>query len=146
MKFYIYLNELFDTKVEIKFYEYGNLCTYAFKINNKWYEVSIKETDIGAWSIAFSDELGSMEITGKGDSDTFKIFAGVIKSIKIFIKNKKPKIIYFTAKEVSRKKLYDRFAQMLVKETKFKLVNNVMIKAFIEKYNIKEKLYLFWVK
>ena len=146
MKFYNWLNELFDTDVEIEKSESLDFCTYTFKVDEKWYQMEMTK-DYDHWSLLFMDQLGRISITGDTGIQAAKVFSGVVKSVKMFVRNMNPKILYFTAKESSRKKLYDKFAEMIEKQTKMKQVkHDVLIKSFTEKMNIKEKLYLFWAK
>jgi len=64
------------------------------------------------WEMSFSMRNADF---GKGSSITntgneFLVFATIRKMIEEFIASAKPKTIWFTAKEPSRVKLYDKFA------------------------------------
>ena len=56
----------------------------------------------------------------------FKVFATVAEILNEYLKKVKPDVFWFTAKEPSRAKLYDRFAKLIVrKHPKYKAVNSV---------------------
>jgi hypothetical protein len=88
------------------------------------------------WQITF-------EIRGAGGKphdisktgNEFKVFATVAEILNEYLKKVEPEIFWFTAKEPSRAKLYDRFAKLIVRNhRKYKAVSNV-------KYN--KKFYEF---
>lgn len=68
------------------------------------YIVQIEMDEVGVWEIAFGDAAGRQGITKSGDS--FKIFATVLDIVKDFVKTNKPEWIRFSAKEMSRDRLY----------------------------------------
>ena len=79
------------------------------------------------WHITF-------EIRGTGGKphdisktgNEFKVFATVAEILNEYLKKVKPEIFWFTAKEPSRAKLYDRFAKLIVrKHSKYKAVSSV---------------------
>ena len=84
-----------------------------FQGPNEW-EIMFTMTDKNGKS-----GLGTMEPTGKGNE--FKIFATVAKMTDDFIKKQKPKSFIFSAKEKSRRKLYDRFAKKISSAYGYKL-------------------------
>ena len=56
----------------------------------------------------------------------FKVFATVAEILNEYLKKVEPEIFWFTAKEPSRAKLYDRFAKLIVrKHRKYKAVSSV---------------------
>ena len=79
------------------------------------------------WHITF-------EIRGTGGKphdisktgNEFKVFATVAEILNEYLKKVEPSVFWFTAKEPSRAKLYDRFAKLIVrKHPKYKAVNSV---------------------
>ena len=79
------------------------------------------------WHITF-------EIRGTGGKphdisktgNEFKVFATVAEILNEYLKKVKPDNFWFTAKEPSRAKLYDRFAKLIViKHRKYKAVSSV---------------------
>jgi len=63
----------------------------------------------GTLNLAFSDEDGSVEITGS--KDAFEVFGVVINGVLDYIKNNGTEGLIFTAEEPSRKKLYNAMAE-----------------------------------
>ena len=51
------------------------------------------------------------ELTGSGQA--FRVFATVIHALKMFVRSEGRPFIFFTAKEASRQKLYDRFVRLV---------------------------------
>jgi len=67
-----------------------------------------------AWELTFQsdDPDDSFGVTGGGQA--FTVFATVIHALKMFVQKTRPHpFIFFTAKEASRQKLYDRFIRMV---------------------------------
>ena len=65
---------------------------------------------------------GSIKLTGEGDA--FRIMATVLSAIEDYVKKKNVRILTFTAKEKSRRKLYSRLAKMAAKKFGFKVAKN----------------------
>ncbi len=65
------------------------------------------------------DILGSTDITGTGNE--FIVFATIAAIMKEFLAHYDPEKFYFTAKEKSRVRLYDIFAQRIAKEWNYKI-------------------------
>ena len=74
----------------------------------------LKTSDI-AWDFTFQsdDQNDSFGVTGQGGKKAFVIFATVIHALKEFVRAKGRPFIIFTAKEASRRKLYDRFIRLV---------------------------------
>ena len=74
--------------------------------------------DIDSWSISFTaygkddSQDGKTGITGTGNE--FTVFATIIEIIEKFINHYNPREFWFSAKEKSRIKLYNVFAQKIV--------------------------------
>ena len=69
------------------------------------------------WYIDFADAgAGSWGITGKMGTKAMSVFSGVLTLMNEFIKKKKPKVFYFSAKESSRVKLYDAMTKLMIKK------------------------------
>jgi hypothetical protein len=122
MRFKDYITEVFDTEVNItKIKKSKNEWTAWFEIDGKEFEFIAYSEIPDRWLINFYDSSGETEITGKGDQ--FKVYSSVIQIIKKFIKDVKPKVFVFPAKERSRIKLYDKLSQMIAKQSPYKLLN-----------------------
>ena len=98
-----------------------------FTIDDNKYVFKAETSDMERWQITF-------EIRGAGGKphdisktgNEFKVFATVAEILNEYLKKVKPDIFWFTAKEPSRAKLYDRFAKLIVrKHPKYKAVNSV---------------------
>jgi len=85
------------------------------------FQVDMSYGQTGEYHIVFSDfttnPYGSTDITGKGDQ--FRIFATIKEIILDFIEGFTPEVFFFSAKEPSRKKLYQMFARQIEKITDF---------------------------
>ena len=69
-----------------------------------------------AWEFTFGDITvakfaADYELTGGGQA--FTVFATVIHALKEFVRKEGRPFIFFTAKEASRQKLYDRFVRLV---------------------------------
>ena len=109
IKFKQFITEVFDKPLDYEWFRKSNLIWGgSFYINDEYIVVSISERGKpDFWNIDFIGEVSGYKITGKGNS--FQIFATIFKMIQEFLKTKKPKGIYFSAKESSRIKLYKMF-------------------------------------
>ena len=123
MKFQTYLNELFDTQVPIKI-EWQELSDlrYSFVIDGKKYEFDA-DNEKGSWEIVFTyrGDKASTGITGTGNAA--QVFSAVAKCIDMFLKKYKPNQFWFSAKEPSRKKLYDKFSKLITRKYPYVLEN-----------------------
>ena len=98
-----------------------------FTIDDNKYVFKAETSDMERWQITF-------EIRGAGGKphdisktgNEFKVFATVAEILNEYLKKVKPDNFWFTAKEPSRAKLYDRFAKLIVKKhSKYKAVSSV---------------------
>jgi len=98
-----------------------------FTIDDNKYVFKAETSDMERWQITF-------EIRGAGGKphdisktgNEFKVFATVAEILNEYLKKVKPDNFWFTAKEPSRAKLYDRFAKLIViKHRKYKAVSSV---------------------
>jgi len=101
--------------------------TALFIIDDNKYVFQAETSDMERWQITF-------EITGSGGKphdisktgNEFKVFATVAEILNEYLKKVEPDVFWFSAKEPSRAKLYDRFAKLIVrKHPKYKAVSNV---------------------
>jgi|TARA_R110002110_G_scaffold400610_1_gene617152 hypothetical protein len=103
--------------------------TALFIIDDNKYVFQAKTSDMESWQITF-------EIRGRGQGknpheisktgNEFKVFATVAEILDEFLKKAKPDKFWFSAKEPSRAKLYDRFAKIIVsKHNKYKVVDSI---------------------
>ena len=137
-----YFQEAFDTKVDFKRKDYDEIQEYEFQLDNMVYQVYLKNVvkDIGLslFEISFvvfpPGEYGkhSYEITGQS-KNPLKIFSAVINILKDWIQWKKPIGFFFSAKEDSRIKLYNKFKEYIEKTTQYKFdekLNDEISNAF----------------
>ena len=98
-----------------------------FTIDDNKYVFKAETSDMERWQITF-------EIRGAGGKphdisktgNEFKVFATVAEILNEYLKKVEPDNFWFTAKEPSRAKLYDRFAKLIViKHRKYKAVSSV---------------------
>jgi hypothetical protein len=87
-------------------------------------EVSEIFDDGQGYHVEFSDVSKGKGITGLGGSDTAKIFGIVINAIVDKIKREKSDLVFFSAKEASRKELYKKMAPLIATKLGMKQVNN----------------------
>jgi hypothetical protein len=88
-----------------------------FIIEDNKYVFLAETSDTERWQITF-------EIRGTGGTrhdisktgNEFKVFATVSTILDEFVKKVKPDIFWFSAKEPSRAKLYDRFAKLITRK------------------------------
>ena len=76
------------------------------------------------YHVEFRDVKKGDGITGLGGSDTAKIFGIVINAIVDKIKQEKSDLVFFSAKEASRKELYKKMAPLIATKLGMKQVNN----------------------
>ena len=114
MRLQQYINELFDTDVDIKVNtEDFSTVIYEFEIDGIKFEFNANNEN-GTWEIIFSGKKRSTGITGTGNAP--QVFAGIAKCTDMFLKKYKPIEFYFSAKERSRVKLYKRFSKVITKK------------------------------
>ena len=98
-----------------------------FIIEDNKYVFKAETDDMERYQITF-------EIRGTGGKphdisktgSEFKVFATVAEILNEYLKKVEPDVFWFSAKEPSRAKLYDRFAKLIVrKHPKYKAVSNV---------------------
>lgn len=146
------LKELFDTKEKIKWrqgedtdftatFTGPNNQKYVIDITSLEYltlpdsaiiaagkllpdEASEMFDDGQGYHVEFSDVKKGKGITGLGGSDTAKIFGIVINALVDKIKREKTDLVFFSAKEASRKDLYKRMAPLIAAKLGMKQVNN----------------------
>jgi hypothetical protein len=152
IKLELLLKELFDTKEKIKWQqgeetdftatftgpndqkytiditslEYLNLPNNAIVTAGKLLPEEVLDmfNDGEGYHVEFSDVKKGKGITGLGGSDTAKIFGIVINAIVDKIKREKSDLVFFSAKEASRKDLYKKMAPLIATKLEMKQVNN----------------------
>jgi hypothetical protein len=87
-------------------------------------EVSEMFNDGQGYHVEFKDVKKGKGITGLGGTDTAKIFGIVINALVDKIKQEKADLVFFSAKEASRKELYKKMAPMIATKMGMKQVNN----------------------
>ena len=76
------------------------------------------------YHVEFRDDKKGKGITGLGGADTAKIFGIVINALTNKIKQEKTDLVFFSAKEPSRKELYKKMAPIIASKMGMKQVNN----------------------
>jgi hypothetical protein len=76
------------------------------------------------YHVEFRDAKKGKGITGLGGTDSAKIFGIVINALVDKIKREKADLVFFSAKEASRKELYKKMAPMIATKMGMKQVNN----------------------
>jgi len=76
------------------------------------------------YHVEFRDVEKGKGITGLGGTDTAKIFGIVINALVDKIKREKADLVFFSAKEPSRKELYKKIAPLIATRLGMKQVNN----------------------
>jgi len=146
------VNELFDTKEKIKWKEGEDsdfVATFTGP-NNQKYEIAITSLewltlpdsaiiaagkllpdeaaelfdDGQGYHVEFRDVKKGKGVTGLGGTDAAKIFGIVINALVDKIKKEKSDLVFFSAKEASRKELYKTMAPLIATKLGMKQVNN----------------------
>lgn len=117
-KFY----ESLDTKADIDQWEDefdGDLVTVHFTVVDIEYLMTFAtRIDPFDWEISFAPKFADSDFSLLGNvSNPMKVFAAVADILKKFIDKEQPNSFFFSAKEPSRKRLYDRFAKMIDNQT-----------------------------
>ena len=112
--------------IDITSLEYLNLPNNAITAAGKLLpdEVVDMFNDGQGYHVEFSDVSKGKGITGLGGTDTAKIFGIVINAIVDKIKREKSDLVFFSAKEASRKELYKKMAPLIATKLGMKQVNN----------------------
>lgn len=76
------------------------------------------------YHVEFADAIKGKGITGLGGTDAAKIFGIVINALVDKIKREKSDLVFFSAKETSRKELYKKIAPLIATKLGMKQVNN----------------------
>jgi hypothetical protein len=76
------------------------------------------------YHVEFRDVKKGKGITGLGGTDTAKIFGIVINALVDKMKREKAELVFFSAKEPSRKELYKKIAPLIATKLGMKQVNN----------------------
>ena len=89
----------------------GNKHYYGFRVDQKRYTCIFTDLGDQTYDFKFRDAEKRTSITGAGDAA--KVFWGVAKTIDMFVKSHKVKLLKFGASEPSRQKLYTVLSQKL---------------------------------
>ena len=87
-------------------------------------EVAEMFNDGQGYHVEFKDAKEGKGITGLGGTDSAKIFGIVINAIVDKINREKSDLVFFSAKEPSRKELYKKMAPFIASKLGMKQVNN----------------------
>lgn len=121
------IDELLSTDLRYKKrVDQGNYIEYVFWIKDRKFLIFFsKGSQYGSkesWGMAFHDEDGKLELTGKGDS--IRVFSAVIEIVKSFVEEKKPVEFVFSCSS-GRTKFYERLARYIEKNSDYKRIVNV---------------------
>lgn len=147
-----FIKELFDTKEKIRWREGEDTDFTATFIgpNDQKYEIDITSlewltlpdraiitagkllpeevsemfNDGQGYHVEFRDVKKGKGITGLGGTDSAKIFGIVINALVNKMKREKAELVFFSAKEPSRKELYKTMAPLIASKMGMKQVNN----------------------
>jgi len=112
--------------IDITSLEYLNLPDSAVVVASKLLPDEVLEmfNDGEGYHVEFRDAIKGKGITGLGGTDTAKIFGIVINAIVDKINREKSDLVFFSAKEPSRKELYKKIAPLIASKLGMKQVNN----------------------
>ena len=112
--------------IDITSLEYLNLPDSAVVVASKLLPDEVLEmfNDGEGYHVEFRDASKGKGITGLGGTDTAKIFGIVINAIVDKINREKSDLVFFSAKEPSRKELYKKMAPLIASKLGMKQVNN----------------------
>lgn len=96
----------------------GNNDYYAFRVDQKRYTCVFADLGDQTYDFKFRDAEKRTSITGAGDAA--KVFWAVAKTIEMFVKSHKVKMLKFGASEPSRQKLYNVLSQKLANTLEWK--------------------------
>ena len=104
------INELFDRPVEWELAtSRSDVYEYEFRLEDKLYYVDFEDPVDGVWRFNFGFMSGGEGQTGiMGTGYEYEVFSTVIEIVQDFLQRVNPNGLMFTAKELSRKKLYNR--------------------------------------
>lgn len=126
-----HLTEVFDNPVKYRWqYKDEDEWMAQFQIDGNKYSAGLirskmpKNRHKDWWELMFDVETKDSIFATNSISKTgneFIVFATVFDILKEWMKSNTDATFYFTAKEKTRKKLYDRFAKLLQTKFKYKL-------------------------
>jgi hypothetical protein len=121
MRLVNYLTELLKTDIDLKVIKKGSDKFEAgFNVDDKKFvfkgELELKPSHWQVDFVRITDKGTSIELMKDlGLKGALKVFSAVSSALQEFIKNYKPDIFYFTAKEPSRVKLYRMMSKKISK-------------------------------
>jgi hypothetical protein len=112
--------------INITSLEYLNLPNSAIIAASKLLPEEVLEmfNDGEGYHVEFTDASKGKGITGLGGTYSAKIFGIVINALVDKIKREKSELVFFSAKETSRKELYKKIAPLIATKLGMKQVNN----------------------
>ena len=136
------INEVFDTEVPITILrERSDWHEYSFTIDGILHKFEAILTG-DSWEVLFgpAKKEGGVDISITGTGNQNQVFAAALKSLKMFTQKVKPDTFIFSAKEASRKKLYDRIAKLMQRFVKgYELVKNTGNKDGKKEYHFEQE-------
>jgi hypothetical protein len=113
-------------EIDITSLEYLNLPNSAIITAGKLLPDEVVEqfNDGQGYHVEFRDVKKGKGITGLGGGNSAKIFGIVINALIDKIKKEKAQLIFFSAKEASRKELYKKIAPFMASKLEMEQVNN----------------------
>jgi len=112
--------------IDITSLEWLNLPNAAITAAGKLLPDAVLEmfNDGQGYHVEFRDNKKGKGITGLGGTDAAKIFGIVINALVDKLKREKTELVFFSAKETSRKELYKKMAPLIATKMGMKQVNN----------------------
>jgi len=112
--------------IDITSLEWLNLPNSAIIAADKLLPEEVNEmfNDGQGYHVEFRDAKKGKGITGLGGTDASKIFGIVINALVDKIKREKADLVFFSAKEPSRKDLYKKMVPFIASKMGMKQVNN----------------------
>lgn len=132
------IDELLSTNLRYKKrVDQGNYIEYVFWIKDRKFLIFFsKGSQYGSkesWGMAFHDEDGRLELTGKGDS--IRVFSAVMEIVKKFVKEKEPIEFVFSCSH-DRIDFYETFAKYIEKHSKYRRIDKSFTNIF--RFRLKE--------
>lgn len=143
---HVHLQEVFDYKLDKQDWQvverYHNYCKYVFRVEGEPYEMEVMQMRDRpqVWDVVFGHmrEDNPIGITHTGSAS--KVFSAVAQLLSMAINYHNMKGIYFTAREPSRKKLYDALAKSFAQKMGWQLITDPSLMP--QQPGLKEKAYL----
>lgn len=147
------MGESLDTKANVQWEPpiFGKIFVGNFNVDDKEYAIQLinrnseLDDDIDVFEILFHPkgmEADAYELTNDS-SNAIKVFGAVASILREWTQTKKPYAFYFTAKEPKRIRTYDRFMNLIEKESGYKFDEELNNLVSSELEDLESKFYTF---